>query len=317
MKVLIYGAGAIGSTFGGFLSPNHDVTLLGRPKHLNAIRKKGLHISGIWGKHHFKKFHLESDSKKLLSQKIPFDLILLTVKSYDTEKAAQDIRKLITSNTVVISLQNGLGNIEALHKKLAARQVLGGRVIFGAALPKPGQIKITVMAEPTAIGETSEKRLTPRVKEIARLFSKAGVPSVPTADIESVLWRKVIYNCALNPLASLLSCHYGKLTEEIESRLVMAEVVCEIYDVAKKSAVKLDPATPKDYLRLFYSKLVARTYDHRPSMLQDLEKGKRTEIDALNAAIVKLGKKYGVKTPINAKLAELIKRKETDYKKRK
>lgn len=308
MKVLVFGAGAVGSTFGGFLSRSHDVTLLGRRSHLEAIKKNGLRISGIWGNHHFTKFSFATDFKNLLKEE--FDLILVTVKSYDTESAARMIRKIIRPQTLVISLQNGLGNVEALQRHLPSKQILAGRVIFGAILSSPGNIKITVMAEPTAIGETTVRKETPRVRKIAKLINDARVPTVSCPDVFKLLWAKVIYNCALNSLASLLNCHYGKLTEQMETRTVMNKVIDEIYEVAAKAKVGLNPPTAAQYRNLFYSKLVARTYDHRPSMLQDLKKGKRTEIDALNGAIVALGKKYEVKTPVNAELTKLIKTRE-------
>lgn len=304
MKILVFGAGAVGSTFGGFLSKSHEVTLLGRPRHLSAIQKQGLKLSGIWGKHHFKNFHYATDSKDLVRQS--FDLVLVTVKAYDTDKAAQQLKKIITRRTLILSLQNGLGNIEALQNYFPKNQILAGRVIFGAILSKPGQVKITVMANPTAIGETSVPKITPRVKNIVAAFKKAGLPVVTTPNVQSVLWTKVIYNCALNPLASLLDCHYGYLMEKEETRLVMDEVIFEIYDLASKMKVKLNPPSVEKYQKLFYTQSVPRTYHHHPSMLQDLRHGKRTEIDALNGQIAKLGEKHKVPTPVNALLTQMI-----------
>ncbi len=311
MKVLIFGTGAVGSVFGGFLSRGHDVTLLGRKKHLDAIRKKGLKVSGIWGRFHFKNFSsFETSARVLAAEKKKFGLILVPVKCYDTLRAGRWAAKIGDRKTIVISLQNGLGNSEALRRFIPEKQLLAGRVIFGAAVPKPGHVKITVMAEPTAVGEAFSKKETARVREIARLFSKAGVPSVACADVRQKLWAKVIYNCALNPLASLLNCHYGKLTEEAWTKALMDQVIGEIYAIAKKARVGLFPKGAQDYKKLFYSKLVPRTYDHRPSMLQDLERGRRTEISALNGAIAKMGKKFKVGTPVNRLLATLIRRAE-------
>ena len=298
MRVLVYGAGKVGSTAGGFLSRHHDVTFLGRRRHLGAIKKSGLHLSGIWGKFHFKKLKLETDFNRL--KKAPaFDLILVTVKSYGTPAAAKEIGKILKPHTLVLSLQNGLGNAEALARFIPKKQILAGRVIFGAAMPVPGHIKITVMAEPTAIGEAFGAKLTPRVKTIVKAFQKSGFPCAAAPDVQKVLWAKVVYNCALNPLASILNCHYGLLTESEKTRSVMNDVIAEIYAVAKRKKVKMNPSKPKAYEELFYSRLVPRTYLHRPSMLQDLEGGKRTEIGALNGAITKLGKSVKVKTPVN------------------
>lgn len=309
-RVLVFGAGAVGSTFGGFLSPHAEITLLGRKKHLEAISKHGLSISGIWGNFNFDRFALATSEKELEGK--VFDLVLLTVKAYDTLQAARAIQKIATSKTFILSLQNGLGNIETLHRFFPKERVLGGRVIFGAKTPAPGKIEITVMAEPVAIGETSAKKITPRVKNIADWIHQAGIPAVACADIQSTLWRKVIYNCALNPLCSLLNCHYGYLTEKKSTLNVMNQVIVEIYSVAKKYKVKLHPATPKQYQKLFYSKLVPRTYHHHPSMLQDLQKGKRTEIESLNGAIERWGKQKKIPVPVNALLAQMIREREKE-----
>jgi 2-dehydropantoate 2-reductase len=310
MKILIFGAGAVGLTFGGFLSRHHEVTLLGRAKQMKAIRRHGLTITGIWGRHHFKNFHLAMQVRALAGKK--FDLVLFTVKAYDTEAAARQLKKVLKRPAPVIVLQNGLGNIETVHRFFSKTQVLAGRVIFGALIPKPGQVKITVIANPTAIGETAVRRETPRVKKVVREFKKAGLPVVSCADVQSVLWAKVIYNCALNPLASILGCHYGFLMEKDETRLVMDEVIQEIYALARKMKVKLNPPSAEKYQKLFYSQLVPRTYNHHPSMLQDLRRGKQTEIDALSGAVARLGAKYGVPVPVNALLAAAIRKKEKE-----
>ena len=310
MKVLVFGAGAIGSAFGGFLSPFHDVTLLGRRPHLEKIREEGLQVSGIWGRHTFKNLRCENRFQSLRQADPFFDLVLVTVKSFDTEKAAAQIAEILGPQTLVLSLQNGLGNIERLCRMLPPPQVLVGRVIFGVTQDEPGKIRVTVIAEPTAVGEIRRKKITPRIRRLARLFSEAGLPTVPCRDIQSLLWVKVIYNSALNPLASLLECHYGLLGEKDLTRWAMEEIVHEIYAVAEKTGVHLHPARAEKYLRLFYSKLLPRTYDHRPSMLQDLEKGRRTEMDSLNGAIVRLGRREGVKTPMNRWLQRRIQEKE-------
>ena len=236
LKVLIFGAGAVGSTFGGFLSRDHEVTLLGRPEHLRALRQKGLTVTGIWGRHHFTEFSFATEVRPLRREN--FDLILLTVKAYDTQAAAKQLRSVVGPRTLILSLQNGLGNIEALHKIFPQNKILAGRVIFGAVIPKPGQVKITVMAHPTAIGETSVKRETPRLKHMVRQFKKAGLPVAAAKDIQALLWAKVIYNCALNPLASLLECHYGHLMEKDGTRKMMNLVIGEIYQLARRMKIK-------------------------------------------------------------------------------
>jgi 2-dehydropantoate 2-reductase len=305
MRILVFGAGAVGQAFGGFLSRQHDVMLLGRRRYGEAIRRRGLRVSGIWGRHCFRKLRFVASAAGLRGAG-PFDLVLVTVKSYDTPAAARALRKLIAPGTPVLALQNGLGNIEALQAALGRGRVLAGRVIFGVEVPAPGRIRITVIAAPTAVGETAVKKITPRVRAIARAFNRAGLPSVPAADVAGRLWAKVVYNAALNPLASLLGCHYGRLTEQAFTRTLMDAVIREAYAVAGRAGINMRPPTADAYRREFYGKLVPRTYNHHPSMLQDLVAGKHTEIGALNGAIVRLGRRYGVKTPVNRRLLALI-----------
>lgn len=307
-SILVFGAGAIGMTFGGFLSKEHKVTLLGRASHIGAIRKRGLKVSGIWGRHCFRRFFLYSDASKLEKEGEAYDLILVCVKSYDTAKAARTIRRLAGKDTAVLSLQNGLGNIEELHRHLDRRRVLAGRVIFGAEAVSSGHVKITVIANPTAVGETSVNYVTPRAAAISAMFNRAGLPSEPAADINTRLWGKVVYNCALNPLASMIGSHYGFLGEHPLTRAVMEEVIREVYLVARKMKLKMTPGNYQEYTRLFYQKLLPMTYNHHPSMLQDLMNGKKTEIDALNGAVVRCAARLRISVPVNRFLVRAIRR---------
>lgn len=307
-KILVFGAGAIGLTFGGFLSAAHDVTLLGRPRHLEQIRKKGLKLSGIWGRHCFKRLSLITEMSELEKKPEPYDLILVCVKSYDTGAAARSVKSLAQKSTAVLSLQNGLGNIEELHKYLDPRQVLAGRVIFGAETLGPGQVKITVIASPTAVGETAVNVGMSRAKKISALFNRAGLPAEPVKDIRTRLWAKVAYNCALNPLASMIGSHYGFLGEHELTRAMMEETIREIYLVAEKMKLRMNPRTHKNYTRLFYRKLLPMTYNHHPSMLQDLMNKKKTEIESLNGAVVRYAESLGVNVPVNRFLACAIRR---------
>lgn len=310
MKILIFGTGAMGSAFGGFLSrSDHEIYLYGRPWHLNAIRRRGLKVTGIWGHHTFRKFKLVTDFT-ILERTKPYDLILLTVKSFDTEKAARELRRIVSPKTLLVTIQNGLGNIETLHRFFPKKQVLAARVIFGVEI-WPGKIKITVSADRVLVGETALRKVTPRVRALASLFTNSGIKARTVADIRKPLWAKVIYNAALNPLASLLGVHYGALLEIPVTRELMKQIVDEIYQTAARLGLRLEPKTAKAYTKLLFERLTPATYDHHPSMLQDLLKGNRTEIDAMNGAIVRLGARAGIRTPINQLITSLVKMRET------
>jgi len=307
MRVLVAGAGALGSVFGGFLRrAGLEVTLLGRAAHLDAIAADGLFIDGIWGSHHVGGFTLATAAGAVRG---PFDAILLPVKSYDTRAMAEMVAPLLADDGVAISLQNGLGNVEALESVFGAGRSLGARVIFGATRPTPGHARITVFADPTAIGALIPE-VHPARDAAARRWSaiidRAGVPAVYTDRLAALLWAKVFYNAALNPLGALLGVHYGALPENGESRSVMDQVIDEAFAVAAAGRVPLPWPNAAAYRDEFYGRLVPATYDHRSSMLQDLERRRRTEVDAINGAVWLRGAARGIHTPVNETLTRLI-----------
>ncbi|MBI4558745.1 MAG: 2-dehydropantoate 2-reductase [Candidatus Hydrogenedentes bacterium] len=305
MRVLIMGAGAIGSVVGGFLAKaGHQVTLAGRDPHMAAARDRGLRITGIWGSHHISAFSVATDVADL--RRGDFDLILITVKSYDTRDAVRLIVPLVDENTLVCSYQNGLGNAEIIAEAVGWEQTVGARAIFGVRIPEPGVAEVTVIANPTALGVYDPAAPTDRVREIAGLMDAAGLPSVYTDEIATVLWGKVAYNCALNPLSALLDVPYGALLDTEYTRSIMREIITELYAVGKAMDVPLKPATPEEYIRLLFDVLIPPTASHYASMREDFRHRRRTEIDALNGAICRYAAQYGVACPTNAVLTRLI-----------
>ena len=310
--ILIAGAGSIGSVIGAKLRiAGYPVTLLGRRRHLEAIAARGLELSGLFGdqsgEHAARDFTLADDPARL---DVPFPLILFTVKSYDTAAMARALAGRLAGGGVIVSMQNGLGNLETLAEHFGPNRVLGARVIFGAELPRPGAAHVTVFAEPVAIGPApggeAARGLERRAKQIADLISAAGIPSHWCADIMPTLWTKVLYNAALNPLGALLRTHYGALAADPDLRRIMDQVIEEAFAVARRLGVALPFADTGEYRALFYGKLVPSTYDHRPSMLADLERRGRTEIGALNGKIAELAESMGLAADINRTLTGLI-----------
>ena len=305
-RVLVAGAGALGSVFGGFLrTAGHDVTLLGRREHLDAINAGGLRIEGLWGDHQASGLVLAGDLAPVRGR---FDAILITVKSYDTHAMARAVAPRLEADGVVISLQNGLGNAETIAAVVGARRVLAGRVIFGAEAVAPGRVRVTVYADPVLVGawERGDAALEARARAWAQEFAAAGIPAAPCDDIRAALWGKVLYNAALNPLGALLGVCYGALSENAHTRAVMDAVIDEAFAVAVAEGVALPWGSATEYRALFYGRLVPSTYDHRSSMLQDLERGRRTEIDAINGEVWKRGAARGIVTPVNEMLTRLL-----------
>ncbi len=308
--ILVAGAGAIGSIIGAMLHrAGHRVTLLGRKAHMDAIARDGLRITGLLGDHTIRGLDTASDPAALRER---YAVILCTVKSYDTAAIADAIAMHLLEDGVVVSLQNGLGNLETLAERFSLARVLGGRVIFGAEVPHPGAAHVTVFADPVAIGPAPSLHgglsagLEARALELASIIDAAGVPTVACADIIPVIWSKLLYNVALNPLGALLGLHYGALADDPDLHAIMDAVIEEAFGVAHRLGVALPFADAAAYRSLFYGKLVPVTYSHRPTMLLDLTGRGRTDIDALNGKIVELAEKLGLDAPANRMLVRLV-----------
>jgi len=188
------------------------------------------------------------------------------------------------------------------------RRVLGGRVIFGAELLAAGRVRVTVEAAPVLIG-SPDPGDAERVAAAARwagALARAGVPARSTPAIVAELWAKVLYNAALNPMGALLGVPYGHLPADRDARAVMDAVLDETFAVARTAGVGLPWADADAYRRRFYGELVPSTAGHRSSMLQDLERGRPTEIDAINGYVLQEGRRLGVATPVNDTLARVI-----------
>jgi len=308
--ILIAGAGAIGSVVGGMLhEAGHDVTLLGRRAHLEAVARGGLKITGLFGNRIVRGLKLADDPARLRGR---FGLILCAAKSYDTESIAAALGDRLEEDAVIVSMQNGLGNIETLIGRFGARRVLGARVIFGAEIPAPGSAHVTVIAQPVAIGPAPALQrddapaLAARARAIAATLDAAGVPAVGVDDIMPVIWAKLLYNAALNPLGAILHRSYGELAEDPDVRPIMERAIEEAYAVARALGVALPYSSGEEYRTHFYEKLVPPTYDHRPTMLHDLRVRGRTEIGALNGKIVELADRLGLAAETNLMLTRLI-----------
>ncbi len=306
MKILIAGAGAIGSIFGGFLKKGgNSVTMVGRGVHFDAMRQNSLSICGIWGDHKIHGFELANHFSDL---KDPFDFILCCVKSFDTETVATAFRHLLHEKSVVVSLQNGLGNVELIRKGASFDAVMGGRVIFGATRCGNGCVKVTVYTEPVMVGfdKFAQEVVTNEIVECARQFAstveECGIPCKFTADIEQFQWGKLLYSCALNPLSAIHRVAYGELPKREEWRNCMDSVIDEIFAVASAKGIPLLWQSADDYRELFYSKLVPDTANHKSSMLQDIEAEKKSEIESMCGVVVRYGEESGISTPQNRRL---------------
>ncbi len=302
VPVLVAGAGALGSVVGGLLARRGwPVTLLGRREHLDAVARDGLVVEGLYGDHHVRGLACATSADELRGT---FGAILLTVKAWDTAGVSAAVAPRLAADGTLISMQNGLGNLEAAAEAVGAARVLGARVIFGSEITAPGRVRVTVHAAPTLIGSPAGSDVA--AVRWAAALADAGIPAEATGSLLAELWAKVFYNAALNPLGALLGVPYGWLPDDPDARAIMDEVIDEAFAVAVASGVALPWPDAGAYRDLFYGRLVPSTARHRSSMLQDLERGRPTEIDAINGWVVGRGAALGVATPTNATLTRMI-----------
>jgi 2-dehydropantoate 2-reductase len=309
MRILVFGAGAIGSVLGGFLAKaGYDVTLLGRAWHLDVIRAQGLAISGLWGEHRVTTL-TTATSLEQVRHPSSYDWVFVCVKAHQTIEAASALPRLLGPHTLVCAFQNGLGNYEALTQAVASSRVALGRVIFGVELT-PGHARVTVCADEVLVGAPDRAFPRESIGALVAALQESGIPARATTTILQVLWAKVLYNCALNGLSTLLEVPYGTLLDFPHARRLMEEIIEEAYRVAAAHQIQLEPSTAEAYRALLFTRLIPDTAAHRSSMLQDVAAGKPTEIEALNGALVRLGEHAKVSVPVNALLTRLVHAKE-------
>lgn len=305
-RVLIAGAGALGSVIGGLLArAGWPVTLLGRRAHLEAVGRRGLVIDGLFGTHRVSGLACATAPSELEGV---YDVVLLTVKSYDTAATVAAIAPRLAPAGILVCLQNGLGNVEAATEVVGERRVLGGRVIFGAEITAPGSVRVTVYADPVLIGSPDPADAARQARAVAwaARLAEAGIPAEPTPALMAELWAKALYSAALNPLGALLGASYGALAADPDAHAVMDDVIAEAFAVARAAGVRLGWPDAAAYRETFYGRLVPATAAHRSSMLQDVERGRPTEIDAINGYVASRGDALGVPAPTNALLTRLI-----------
>ncbi|MHC4718708.1 MAG: ketopantoate reductase family protein [Planctomycetota bacterium] len=234
-----------------------------------------------------------------------FDVIVVCVKSYDTAPAAEAVAPLVGPDTAVVSMQNGYGNVEHLTERFGADRVLCARVITGFSIPAPGQVDITVHADDIRVG-SFRRPGHPAAERLTAAINDAGLPASPADNVEAILWGKILYNCALNPLGAILGVHYGALADSAHTRRIMDAVIDEAFAVIDAHGFPCLWASADAFRKAFYEQQIPPTYDHRPSMLQDLAAGKPTEIDALNGAVVRLAAEKGLPAPVNETLVRMV-----------
>ena len=289
-RVVVVGAGAIGSSFGVLLSRNSSVLLVGRKNHVGEIKKRGLKLSGaVKGT-----YRLQAVS---VLKKIPENsLVIVSAKATTNMEIAAQLKGKVKRDTIVVVLQNGFGVENAFRRALERKcLVLRAVTTAGAFMEKPGAVVVSGINK-TFIEPSGHSR------KIAALFNEAKIKTEIPGDFKRVIWFKLIMNCVFNPLTALAEKRNNVVVEM--PKLVEA-IVSECVDVAKAEGLSFSKKALSK--KLLKSSAESTNYS---SMLQDIWKGRETEIEFLNGQIVSLGKKHGINCPLNSALVELIKAKE-------
>ncbi|TWH51976.1 ketopantoate reductase family protein [Sporomusa sp. KB1] len=296
MKVTIVGTGAIGSIFGTVLcNAGQDVTFVEvKQDYIKAIKENGLHIDYGQG-------------EKILNIKITDniedggvpDLIINAVKSYDNIQAAKDCLKVMSPNTLILTMQNGVGNVETISEIVDPKRVIAGTTTFGSTVVKPGYVKSSMGV--IHIGEI-DGGITERIEKIAKDLENGGFKVEISNNVTSLIWTKLLVNVGINAIGALTLRKNGEIPELAPAAAVQKMLVDEGAAVAKALGIKFDVEDIHEYVK----KVCYGTAQNKASMYQDIERGSVTEVNSINGAIVREGKKLGIPTPANEVITNLI-----------
>lgn len=309
METLIYGAGAVGLGIGSCLiAAGHRVRFVTREPIAVALRSEGLLRTGLFGRTHAAPGSFEAVSKLEDLAPCAADDALVTTKSFDSEQAARALagrRDIVTDRSRIVLCQNGWGNAEHFARVFAERQIWNARVITGFRRAADHHVEITVHAEPIHVGSLfgGDSR---EIEPLCAAIQRGGIPCEPTESIADDLWAKMLYNCCLNALGALFGVPYGALADSPHGRRIMAEIAAELFGVMEAAGYRTRWECAEAFLQDFYERLVPPTRRHESSTLLDLRAGKRTEIEALNGAVVALAAKFQIPVPTNRTILEMV-----------
>jgi len=297
----------MGSLFGGHLADKCEVCLYSRNQaYVEAVSNNGLIMTQL-DKKWVKKIGVTSDPAKIG----PCDVAIIYVKGTGTDQAIQDAMvSCITPETLVVTLQNGIGNVEIIRKYLPAEQIAYGFSVLTSDLKAPGHIELTTLKMvPTFVKPLTEKA-APKLKKFVDTLNEVGLESHITDDIDIKIWRKLLVNCSENTLCAILKVNVTELMITTpESIEIGKQIIYEVSDVARAKGINITRQEALEYV----IQVTESVPGHVPSMVFDIGNKKPTEIDVLNGAVVAEGKRLGIPTPINEVIVNMIKALEKNY----
>ena len=294
MKFAIFGTGGVGGFYGGMIArAGKEVVFIARGQQLKAMKEKGLTVESV----KFGKWTVKEDGKKVIFTDDPLkapkvDVVLVCVKSYDTEKIAPQLLPMLKEDSVVVSVQNGIGNEEILAKFVGENRVLGATAFIGAYVKEPGLI-VHEAAGLLEIGEMDGKP-SERIEKLVEELKSCKIEARASRDIRYTLWKKFVWNVAFNPYSVITGATVGEMLSLPESYEILRNLMLECYKVAKAYGVELKTKTMEKYLE---SSEDLKNY--KTSMLLDFEKGKPIELEGITGALIRKAERKGIDVPYN------------------
>lgn len=291
MKIAVVGAGGIGGYYGALLhQTGHDVTFLARGPHLTAIRERGLRLESVLLPEPVNIPVRATDRSEEIG---PADLVLFSVKSYDTEAAAPLLPALLANKTAVLTLQNGVDNVDRLGARVGRSHILGGACYIFTAIASPGVITHTGGSRRVVLGELDGEH-TPRAQAIRDAFAATGVPAELSPHILVAMWEKYLFITAQGGMTALTRLPIGVIRESPATMEMYLDVASEVATVGRAHGVPLRD-DERDRVRRAAEALDPSSYS---SLYTDLVRGRRMELDALPGHVVRLGNRYRIPTPV-------------------
>lgn len=301
--IAVVGAGAVGGFFGAMLArAGREVRFAARPAQVEAIARDGLRLD-MGGR--IEALHNVKATISLSEALHDADLVLVCVKSTDTEATARAMAPHVAPGAVVMSLQNGVENAATLARLLTAQTVVPTVVYVATAMPEPGLVKHFGRGDLVVgpLQSRADAQTSAQLEAVAACFGAAQVPVRIAADVRAELWTKLLVNCAYNAVSALAQANYGQLAALPEIVELQRSVVREVVAVAAAEGIALD----LDASLAAMDRIAVAMPGQLSSTAQDIARHKPSEIEHLNGVVVRLGRQHGVETPVNATLLALVK----------